>query len=534
MPTTLPPTNTDAVTLNAQAQKGLDYLKTANPGLASSILSTGGFNQIDASKLSGGSQFNLPAYTAPTIPTTAPPPIDFGVAGKQSAVDTSLADLKAVEDQQGQETARRSQLEANYAADLSNLDSHELQSDLKSQDRFAPTFAISGEQAQAARQKAFQAQSINIQRATNAAVITSAQGHLSLAQDYITKALDAEFTPLASKIDYLKTVLNMNQDNLSKAEQAQLQQKITDNQRSYDEARQNKTDIYNILLTAAQNGADAKTMDAIKSATNPQEAATAAATVLGQKFKDDKAQQTFDNNIKLAQLAIDRAKLKNETAAATSDPAQILAYAQQYAGDGKIPTGLPKGTFGVVSQVAKELPKPDGTLVSNTTGVAPNSLSSTEIDGIASLRDLQKKLDDAKTLYGSYNHGVLAGIKNKVFPSTGEQQYQNLRGEIIDLLARARTGAAISATEEATYSAKLPGDFNKSFFVGQNGTQKIDDLKSSLSGKLNTTLQTHNVSIYGYSTVNLGGQQYTVGQTVTNAQGQQGRINADGTITLIQ
>jgi hypothetical protein len=128
----------------------------------------------------------------------------------------------------------------------------------------------------------------------------------------------------------------------------------------------------------------------------------------------------------------------------------------------------------------------------------------------------------------------LAGTKNAILPSTQSQQYNNLRGEIVDLLARARSGAALTANEEATYLKKLPGNFSKSLFLGGSGDTKIDSLKSSITGKLDTSLQTNNLAIYGYSTVNVGGQPFVVGQTVTNSQGQTGRINADGTITLTQ
>ena len=125
-------------------------------------------------------------------------------------------------------------------------------------------------------------------------------------------------------------------------------------------------------------------------------------------------------------------------------------------------------------------------------------------------------------------------MKNAILPSTSSQQYNDLRSEIIDLLARARTGAAITASEEATYLKKLPSNFSNSLFLGASGDTKIDDLKSSLTGKLDTALQTHNLAIYGYSTINVGGQDFVVGQTVTNSAGQSGRVNADGTITLLQ
>ena len=375
-----------------------------------------------------------------------------------------------------------------------------------------------------------------IQQLGVSAMLQAANGNLSTAQDLIDSAVKAKFDPIEAELTAKQQQLQAIAPLLSAEEQRQAakqQAKLEAQKTQLANQREDQKTIYDTMLTAAQYGADATTLRNIQNAASPTAAAAAASAVLGKKFQSEEDQRKFDNNIKLAQLAIDQAKLRNDTAS-VADPAQILAYAQQYASDGKIPTGLPKGTFGIVSQVAREMPKPDGTLVSNTTGIAPGGLSATQVDGIVALRDLQTKLDDAKTLFDSYNHGILAGAKNAIAPSTQSQQYNDLRGEIVDLLARARTGAAINASEEATYLKKLPGNFNKSLFFGASGDTKISDLKSSLSGKLNTTLQTHNLSIYGYSTVNLGGQNYVVGSIVTNDKGQQGRVNPDGSITIIQ
>ena len=277
---------------------------------------------------------SIPTYTPPPATTIAPPaPIDFGVAAKQTAVDTSQADLKAALDQQGNEAAVRTQLEtaqgvpdinkqlnelyskdAGYQSDLSNIASEQLQKNNVSTDRLAPTFAINGEQAQIARQAQNAQQNINIQRATNAALITAAQGRLSTANDYIQKALDAQFTPLASQIDYLKTVLTNNQNSLSTAEQNQLQSQITDKTNAYNAAKDAKTQIYNVLLTASQNGADNVTLQKIQNAATPELAIAAA----GNFTSDPTAKAQA-----LASLQLTNAQIKNTLADAATKAAAI-------------------------------------------------------------------------------------------------------------------------------------------------------------------------------------------------------------------
>lgn len=368
------------------------------------------------------------------------------------------------------------------------------------------------------------------------AIAQTLQGNVALAKQTADRAVALEFDPLQSQLDFLGKALEFNSADLSRADAKQLQTyqaKLKERQDILDQQKADKAQVYTIALEAAKNGADAATLNQIQASKNPAQALAASGGFLGAQFKADQAQRTFDNNIKLAQLAIDQKKSSADGAGGTYDPAQVLAYAQEYASNGKIPTGLPKGSFGVVSQVAKELPKPQGTLVSNTTGISPSNLSATQTDGITALYDLQSKIDQADALYAQFSHGLLSGVKNFVIPSQAAQQYNDLRLEISDLLARARTGAAINTNEERIYNAKLPGNFNQTFFLGGSGTQKIADLKASLAGKLNSALQINNASIYGYSKVDLGGQLYTVGQIVTNAQGESGRVNPDGTITKL-
>lgn len=375
------------------------------------------------------------------------------------------------------------------------------------------------------------------------ALAEAVQGNISLATTHATNAVNAQFAQTEKDLQVARQNIIANYDSFTPAEKKRADAtllQINEKDAFVQQQKADKEAISKLAITAAQNGADNVTLDKISKAKTVDEATAFASSALGAKFNADQKQQTFDNNIKTSQLAIEQAKLnldrqkaKND-AVTNADPSQILAYAQQYASDGKIPTGLPKGTFGIVSQVAKELPKVPGTLVDRNTGIKPSSLSPTQEDGIIAGRDLLNKLDDLKVDLGQLHTGILPGIKNAVLPSEASQRFNDMRKEIIDLLARARTGAVINASEEANYAAKLPTNFSKPLFLGKSPTIQIDDLKRSLEGKLQTQLKTQGVAIYGYSTVKLGSYDYTVGQIVTNPDGKQGRVNPDGTITLIQ
>lgn len=365
----------------------------------------------------------------------------------------------------------------------------------------------------------------NANIANLAIVAQASQGLLTAAQQTIKDKLDAQFQPVEDQIDFLTKFAAVNNNDLTDSEKFQLQEK----------ADQKKTDLSNLTKTAddlhqnmLQNGAPASAFSAIDRITNDY----VAGKITGPEAQTKMYQVAGNYGVDTYKQAQTQKLLSDIAATGDSDPTQTLAYAQQYASTGQIPTGLPKGTFGIVAQTAKELPKPTGTLVDINTGVKPSKLSSTQTDGIVALKDLSQKLTEAQDLFKTLSTGIVAGAAKSIFPTQGQQQYDALRSEIVDLLARARTGAAINASEEALYLGKIPGKFNNSLFVGSTGDNKIQGLKDSIDGKLNTNLKTNSLAIYGYSKVKIGDQEYTVGDLVSNGS-KTGRVNPDGTITVI-
>jgi hypothetical protein len=364
------------------------------------------------------------------------------------------------------------------------------------------------------------------------------QGQVSTAMDIAARAVDLKYEGIEDEINLKLKQLEIIQPLLNADEKKQSQAtqlKIDADKQALQDKKDMEKQINNVMIEAARYGADNETLSKVQKSQSIGEAITNSGNFLGAEFREKLKQQSFDNNLKLQELNLSRARLaleKTKLDADTPDIGNLVAYAQQYASTGTIPTGMPKGTFGTVSEIAKSLPKPNGTLVDKNTGIKPSSLSSTQLDGITALYDLQGKLDQAKTLFNDYNHGLVAGLKNQVLPSKTKQEYGALRNEITDLLARARTGAAITAYEEQQYASKLPGDFNKFLFLGSNGNTSIASLKNSLTGKLDSTLSINGASIYGYSTVKIGDESYKVGDIVSNGE-QSARVNPDGSLSLV-
>lgn len=215
------------------------------------------------------------------------------------------------------------------------------------------------------------------------------------------------------------------------------------------------------------------------------------------------------------------------------DPAQLIGYAQEYAANGKIPTGIPKGSFGVISQYAKELPKQKGQIISVSTGVTPtgNDTLQNGIGQVASAIDLAKQLKDLET---KRYKGIIAGSIGGILGSDAQADYMNTRTQIIDLLARARSGAALTQDEEDRYSSMLPGRFSNPFFVfGQDPQKKIDNFINTLTSDINTKASTQGWAINGLTKVKTSAGEFTVGDII-DINGLKGRINADGSVTEIK
>lgn len=374
---------------------------------------------------------------------------------------------------------------------------------------------VDRKQAQLARENAIKALPI-------AAALNAAQGRLDTAKGNITEMLgliakDNELNYQFEKdqIDYAMQFANADQkDALQKKKDALDAKKLEDDRFAT---------LRNGYVDAAIKSGDYATAGKLAAATTKDEIASLSA---GIKYKPNALEQAQIDNLR-SQIAE-----RNNTTGSNFDPASVIAYAQQYASTGQIPTGLPKGTFGVVSEVAKELPKVKGEIVDNNTNIKSAKLTAAQADGYAALRDLSNKLTEAKTLFSKLNTGFLGGTFGNTIQSSDRQAYNVLRGEITDLLARARSGAALTVTEEQRYLDKIPGTYNQTFFIGASGENKLDGLKASIDGKLDTGLRANGVSMYGFSKVKLGGKDYTVGDII-DVNGVQGRVNPDGSITKI-
>lgn len=221
-----------------------------------------------------------------------------------------------------------------------------------------------------------------------------------------------------------------------------------------------------------------------------------------------------------------RAPLKGSNQPAPVSPT-VQAYAQQYASQGTYPTGMPKGLVGPVSNAAKDLPKQTGEIVNAQTNVRPPKDDS-KVNALSDLYSTIELAKQLKELDTQRTKGIWGGIVNNL--DSNNKRYNDLRTQITDLLARARTGAAINASEEALYSKMLPGRLSNPLGIGTNTQASIENFVNNLSNDLTQKASANGWSIYGVSKVTVNGKQYTVGDILDNGK-TKARVNPDGTLT---
>jgi hypothetical protein len=246
---------------------------------------------IAASSLTSTQQpMNVPAYQPAQVQTLeqiqaegATPSTE--VKDAQAAQNETISRIEALIGKQGTQAARQGELEVDagipdlqknlnqITAQINAVNSSAFKATMTAEDRLAPTFAIYGEQAQIERQKS--AQTFGL-----AAAASAMQNNIALANQNVQRALDAEFGAIESQLRFQETVLNLNRDNLSKAEakQAQsIQLKIDERNRLLQEQKADRNATLTLMTTLGSLGVSTDILSKVQGARTYDEAVHLAA-----------------------------------------------------------------------------------------------------------------------------------------------------------------------------------------------------------------------------------------------------------------
>jgi len=270
---------------------------------------------------------NVPQYEAPPVPNT----LDYDKTISQLLSDSPGAtalqnEKKGIVDRiselftkQGTEAARKAELETGAGIPDLSKTLNELITSIRQnnagafsasqsqEDRMAPTFAISGSQAQIERQRAVKNYGL-------AAAAEAVQGNIALANANVQRALDAEFKPLEAMIAYQKFLYDANRDELDREDKQRsekLRIALDERTRILETQKSEREAAYNVLNVAAKYGAPASVLNAISGAKNYSEAVIAAGSYLQDPAaKYDIENARLDNLLKREQIN----KVQRETA----------------------------------------------------------------------------------------------------------------------------------------------------------------------------------------------------------------------------
>lgn len=347
------------------------------------------------------------------------------------------------------------------------------------------TAMLGGQQAALAKVREAENQTRAAEIGLLDAQILGGQGQLKAAQDAANRAVDLMFQDREAtvntklkQIELYTPLFNASEKKKADALTFALQK----DQERLAEEKANAKGIENMVITASSQNAPQDLVERARKAKTPSEAAMILGQYAGDYYKTELLKQSIETE------KAQRAKIYSGIAKDNAELQAVNALA-------KLPTNQK-----IHANIASGKIQP-GQLVSLSTGEIPKNISADKVDGILALKDLSKKVKEYSDVYNQFEKGALfggaglaTGLKNIPFPSSTKTALDGLRSEITDLLARARSGAALTAFETEQYEAKLPTSFNSSLGIGKQGTDKIKSLQSSLDSTLGTKLQGYGVT----------------------------------------
>lgn len=460
------------------------------------------------------------------------------VPGLSEAEKARTQSLQALIEQiTGQKTQTQLQAE-NYGAvdtaqqelnDINNQILTEQNAQRRREEALASTGDLTAEQAQ---QKINETKRQSISKQADLSIIQMAkQNNYATAKEIADRKVQAQIESDKLKLDTLQFIYNENKELFNKKEQRQFEVAQAERERLLNKQEKELTQINDLALNALQNGASTSIVQKMQQAKTIAEATKIGGQFVGKLDRLVKESQIRENNAQTAKL---NREAQIDSGLSSNNVASLQAYANEFAQTGKVPSPTDLAKVGVtvaqVTQYAKQIPKQTGAILDRNTGVTPSGVSAAQIDGIQALYDVRTKLARMKQLDKDRVKGISGGIVSKLTGTGIESEYNTLREEVIGLISKARSGLTLTATEAKRYENALPGAYANPLGLGASSEKKLQTLDESIAGTLNSQLAGKNLIINGYSKVNLGGTQYTVGDVI-NIGGQPFRVLPDGTLT---
>ena len=268
--------------------------------------------------------------------------IDSQIAGTETQSDDLRTQLLETLSGLGEEQARTQELEQQAGLGIQRKELQNVINELQTLQKEAAAIPLSiqeefaGRGATAAGVEPIQTGRLRqnaIKALSFAAIGQTLQGNISLAEQTIARAIDAEFEPQRQKLEVLGQLYKFNREDLERIDKKrsdQLGLYLDERKRVLDIQQADKQEIYNIGTIAQQYGADTQTVQAIFEAKTRKEAVLLAGKYLQDPLaKQDLINARLENELKRAQIN----KVARETALLGKDAQNQLTIDTQRASD---------------------------------------------------------------------------------------------------------------------------------------------------------------------------------------------------------
>jgi len=371
------------------------------------------------------------------------------------------------------------------------------------------------------------------QKADVALLQASANRDLETTQNIINRKIELTLQPLQQQLEFTKFFYENNKADLTKAEDKMFGLKIQELDRQYEETKDLETYKAGLLTTAIQNGVNIPSyvLSELNRASSTEEAAQVLASN-NISFQDPMVKET--QRLQQEKLREEIAKIKSEGESPaifdiSTESGQLASMAQNMAS--KFSTKFSQQSFLANVQRISQQGTPQELadyVFSEAISQIPDSearkKSIARYGLVFKLNTLEEQLAAFEALGGDtgFFKGNIEDIRNK-FGQVKDPQLAQLGISLLDTLdavARDRTGAVISESEEKFYDRLIPSTRKTS----ELNQAVVNGLRNSLVTDINSTLR-FQLTGTGFDTI----ENYLGFQANNNliTAAQEGRLQVD-------
>lgn len=295
-----------------------------------------------------------------------------------------------------------------------------------------------------------------------AAVQSALQGNIALSQQQADRTVQMQFEPIEQEIKNLQIQLDLNYDNLSRAEKKQADELsfvLQERQAQVDQAKEDRLSIINMASEAAQQGADTVTLNKILKAGTIEDALAIAGDSLGAGFRAQQEQQNFENALAMGKLISTKSGPNSPSPSGPRgpiDPSKLSPLAQQVYSNPAILDNLTPTEKG---KILKELSSAGLDL----NKFAVENVGAAQREQIAQYDDLIRQAGEAQVILEEtgLNTGPIASKYNAAKALVGGAkeftQYRSVIDNMGSTLIKMRSGAAVTPQEFERIRGFIPG-----------------------------------------------------------------------------